>query len=189
VASGSLRPPSPFRGEAAGWSAPLRSLSREETADFCAAWELPVLDRFEQRQPPASAANRIRHDVMPVLEALHRAPAAAGSVPLPERLEASTRARNYWAWPWCRAGSSRGPRSLCRNPLQRRFSPACQGVAAGAIAWRQETGRSPASPKRCWSSAAGLRSSCEPGSLNLGGGWRLAWQGAQHFGFLGSHSR
>ncbi|MCT4364799.1 MULTISPECIES: tRNA lysidine(34) synthetase TilS [Synechococcaceae] len=160
-------------GESRWLVRPLLSLSREETADFCAAWELPVWIDSSNASPRFSR-NRIRHDVMPVLEALHRGASRRISA-LAERLEQYP-GEELLGLALVPLLDPAEPRRLCRQPLQRR-SPACQELLLRH--WlEQETGRSPAS-RTLLELCRSLRSSCEPGSLNLGGGWRLAWQ-AQH---------
>jgi len=149
---------------------PLLSLSREETAAFCSAWQLPVwIDSGNDRLH--CSRNRIRLQVMPVLEEIH--PGAGRRISgLAERLEQDSLGE-LLGLALARLADPAAPRQLSREALIACSTP-CQNLLLHH--WlEQQTGRSLASrPVELLNQR--LRDSPGPGSLDLGGGWRLEWE-------------
>ncbi|WP_259731400.1 MULTISPECIES: tRNA lysidine(34) synthetase TilS [Synechococcales] len=149
---------------------PLLSLSREETAAFCAAWEVPVwLDSGNDQL--RHSRNRIRHQVIPVLEDLH--PGASRRISaLAERLEQDS-LEELLGLALERLVDPAAPKRLSRGALST-CSSSCQDLLLHH--WlEQQTGRKLSSrPVELLSQR--LRERPEPGSLDVGGGWRLEWQ-------------
>jgi len=149
---------------------PLLGLSRAETAAFCADWDLPVwIDSGNDQL--RFGRNRIRHQVIPVLEELH--PGASRRISaLAERLEQDP-LEELLGLALVQVIDGSEPRRLSRVALGA-CSAACQDLLLRH--WLQrETGRSLAT-QPIEGLGRRLRDSPQPGSLDLGGGWRLTWE-------------
>ena len=149
---------------------PLLGVSRAETAAFCAEWRLPVwIDSSNSEE--LLGRNRIRHRVIPVLEELH--PGASRRIsalaehleqdPLPDLLDLALEQVVEPGAPrrLSRAGLSACP-LRCRDLLVHHWLERETGLRLAARAMDALSRR--------------LQDSPPPGSLDLGGGWRLTWQ-------------
>lgn len=149
---------------------PLLGLSREETARFCADWSVPVwLDPTNADH--RFSRNRLRLEVLPVLEALH--PGATGRISaLAERLERSPLSE-LMPLAVQQLRDPAQPDQLSQPGLMA-LSPLSQTEVLKA--WlKQEAGQSlPAEALERLGHR--LRSSQGAGSVDLAGGWRLEWE-------------
>ncbi len=183
---------------------PLLDLGRADTGQFCAQWELPIwLD--PSNSSPRFSRNRIRLEVMPVLEELH--PGCASRIgALAERLEAEQNGSEELL------DLALGPLSYCPPqapaPARPRPSPNTHAGAAQPAQAREpgpETRPAPALDRLALTrlglanqgrllhhwlkrhSGLSLEAACleallaqlqpenGPGEQPLGQGWRLAW--------------
>ncbi|WP_233132857.1 tRNA lysidine(34) synthetase TilS [Synechococcus sp. MW101C3] len=150
---------------------PLLGLMRQETERFCADRGLPVWPDSSNTDPRFSR-NRIRHQVLPVLEELH--PGASRRMnALAERLEHGQALQSeLLALSIAALSEPDSPRTLRRAALAG-LSAATQRVVLHH--WiERETGSGPLS-----SQLERLRQRLPPergaGSLDLAEGWRLVW--------------
>ena len=150
---------------------PLLGLMREETERFCADRGLPVWPDSSNADPRFSR-NRIRHQVLPVLEELH--PGASRRMnALAERLEHGQALQSELLSLGLIALSEQGrPRTLSRAVLTELSGAAQTAMLRHWI--ERETGNGPLN-----SQLERLRQRLPPergpGSLDLADGWRLEW--------------
>jgi len=148
---------------------PLLGLSRAETAAFCAEWDLPVWMDSSNDQL-RYGRNRIRHQVVPVLEELH--PGASRRISaLAERLEHDP-LEELLGLALALLIDPAEPRRLSREALGT-CSADCHALLVRHWLERETGRRLAAKPVETLSRR--LRDSPQPGSLDLGGGWRLTW--------------
>ncbi len=150
---------------------PLLGLTRQDTGRFCAERGLPVW-RDPSNEDRRFSRNRLRREVLPVLEALHpgaalRISALAGRLEREQDLRAELLA--------LAVARLRDPDLPCalRRPDLQALSARLQESALRH--WLQEaTGSGPAAAQ-----LSGLRHRLRagqgPGSLDLADGWRLSW--------------
>ncbi|MEB3307301.1 MAG: tRNA lysidine(34) synthetase TilS [Cyanobacteriota bacterium] len=153
---------------------PLLAFSRTDTAAICQQWSLPVWEDGSNADPRFSR-NRVRHEVIPVLEALHPG-AARRLAATAERLAAEHH-------------SEAGLLALALQPLQldidavgcaglRRPELAAQAVANQArllqhwVSSRRGVGLS---ARQLESLVQRLTGGAPPGSMDLADGWQLRW--------------
>jgi tRNA(Ile)-lysidine synthase len=149
---------------------PLLGLSREETARFCADWSVPVWPDPSNADPRFSR-NRLRLEVLPVLEGLH--PGATRRISaLAERLEQAP-LTDLLPLALGQLRDPGQPDQLRRTALMA-LSPLSQTEVLRA--WlKQEAGQSlPTEALELLGHR--LRSGQAAGSLDLAGGWRLEWE-------------
>jgi len=154
-------------------SRPLLIFSRDETAQICRDLQLPIwLDPSNDDR--RFSRNRVRHEVLPVLEDLH--PGAARRLSSTAgRLEQEQRCINEWvdvALKWL-LGSDQGP----LLQLQRQRLTALQPANQAAILerWLGQHGTACAKAEHLRAVVQRLQQGRPPGQVNLNGGWQLRW--------------
>ena len=164
----SLRPLRPLTADVS-LSRPLLPFSREDTARICREWSLPVWWDPSNIDPRYSR-NRVRLEVLPVLEALH--PGACRRISAQaERLAADSDQGEELLDLALVASSGDTPLTLQAPPI-RRLSAAGQRQLLQHWLGRQ-TGRSLGS-RSLEAVVRGLQQD-QPGGLDLPGGWQLRW--------------
>ena len=152
---------------------PLLIFSRAETAQICAELGLPVWPD-PSNDDLGLSRNRVRHEVLPVLEALH--PGASRRLcGTAERLHQELQALDDWhaiALQWLANDASCGQPGLDRQRLCS-LQPINQGAVLAC--WlQQHTGTAPGA-----SQLEALLQRCRrgqpPGSIQLSDGWQLHW--------------
>jgi len=165
----SLRGQRPLGSQGLQVCRPLLGFGRDDTSRICAQLGMPVwLDR--SNDDPRFSRNRIRHEVLPVLEALH--PGAARRLSgTAERLQQSLEAEHEWqrlALHWL----SDGDNGLDRRRLMG-LQPANQATAL--VRWLQQRGVTTLNARQITALLARLQPTQPPGQSDLAGGWRLRW--------------
>lgn len=151
---------------------PLLGFSRTETAAFCHQAGLPVW-QDPSNNSMAHARNRIRHQVLPVLEALHPG-AARRLAALSERLEEEGKPLQELlplALATLTTAGSDGT-GLDRRKLVA-LSPASQGHVVAH--WLGQRAELTLSSQQLTDLLRRLHPGQGPGSLDLKWGWRLSW--------------
>jgi len=166
---GSLRAQRPL-GDGVVLSRPLLLFSRGETARICHDLDLPVwLDASNSDR--RFSRNRLRHEVLPVLEQLH--PGAARRLSgTAERLSREHDAQLEWqriALQWLASGEGDG--------LDRQRLNTLQPVNRAAVLhlWLSTTTGSPCQARQIEDLMARLGQGRGPGQWDLGRGWQLHW--------------
>ncbi|MFZ9229196.1 MAG: tRNA lysidine(34) synthetase TilS [Prochlorococcaceae cyanobacterium] len=154
-------------------SRPLLIFSRDETGQICRDLQLPIwLDPSNDDR--RFSRNRLRHEVLPVLEQLH--PGAVRRLSsTAERLQQEQRCINEWvevALQWLQS-SEQGP----GLQLQRQRLTALQPANQAAILerWLGQHGTACANAKHLRAVVQRLQQGRPPGQINLNGGWQLRW--------------
>ncbi|MFM7087842.1 MAG: tRNA lysidine(34) synthetase TilS [Cyanobium sp.] len=149
---------------------PLQIFSRQDTARLCRQWGWPVW-RDPLNDDPALSRNRIRAEVLPVLEALH--PGASRRISAQAERLAAELEQQQELLDLALAPLGIAPAALDRRALQQ-LSPATQRLLLQH--WLQRVWGRPLESRRLEVLLPRLARGREPGQLDLGGGWRLCWQ-------------
>ena len=165
----SLRTQRPL-GDGVALSRPLLLFSRSETARICRDLDLPIwLDASNSDR--RFSRNRLRHEVLPVLEQLH--PGAARRLSgTAERLSREHEVQLEWqriALQWLASGEGDG--------LDRQRLNTLQPVNRAAVLhlWLSTTTGRPCQARQLEDLLAQLGPGHGPGQWDLGGGWQLHW--------------
>jgi tRNA(Ile)-lysidine synthase len=157
-------------GDGVALSRPLLLFSRSETARICRDLDLPIwLDASNSDR--RFSRNRLRHEVLPVLEQLH--PGAARRLSgTAERLSREHEVQLEWqriALQWLASGEGDG--------LDRQRLNTLQPVNRAAVLhlWLSTTTERPCQARQLEDLLAQLRPGHGPGQWDLGGGWQLHW--------------
>ncbi len=150
---------------------PLLNLTREDTGRFCQEQELPLWSDPGNDQLRFSR-NRIRHEVMPVLEQLH--PGAARRISaLAARLEREQDPRTeLLPLALSQLRDPDWPEGLRRRELLALSASSQEGVLQH---WLERTTGHPMAAQQLLALRRRLPPSRGPGSLDLPRGWRLTW--------------
>ncbi|MFM7674586.1 MAG: tRNA lysidine(34) synthetase TilS [Synechococcus sp.] len=148
---------------------PLLPFSREDTGRICRSLALPVW-HDASNEDPRFARNRIRQELLPVLEELHPGASrriAAQAQRLAEELEAEEELLALVL-----PALEEAPGRLGRRRLMA-LAPANQRRLLQA--WLRRQGRAELPSGALEGLLVRLEPSREPGRMNLPGGWRLCW--------------
>ncbi len=153
-------------------SRPLLIFTREDTAQICQQLNLPVwLD--SSNLDPRFSRNRIRAEVLPVLEQLH--PGATRRLgATAERLQLEQACAHEWialALTWLGEGDA-PPRRLHRQRLLQLQQP---NQAAVLEHWLREQGTQSCGAGQIAGLVARVQPQQPPGTMHLQGGWKLRW--------------
>ena len=165
----SLRSQRPLGATGVQLSRPLLIFERDETAAICTRLGLPIwLDSSNEALD--LSRNRIRLQVLPVLEALHRG-ATRRLSGTAERLQQELDAEQDWqqlALLWLADG---------HGGLDRRRLVALQRANQGSalLWWLQRRGITGVSARQLAALLPRLQADQPPGQSDLAGGWRLRW--------------
>ena len=154
---------------------PLLEFSRQDTGRICREQELPLwLD--PSNQDSRFSRNRLRHEVMPVLESLHPG-AASRMARAAQQLAEVEQAQAELLELALAALETQAPAGGLTPALNRKslgqLSLANQGQLIQS--WLERLGQQRCSGRILRSVLDGLREPASAGRADLGGGWRLQW--------------
>ena len=148
---------------------PLLSFSRDETAAICTELRLPIwLDPSNTN--PEFSRNRIRQEVLPVLEALHPG-CSQRMAALAERL--SHQHDDQQALNSLALANLQHPDGLCRQGLAQLPKTA---RATLLTLWIKRAGGPELSGKQLAELSHGIETGQPPGQRDLAKGWTISWQ-------------
>lgn len=173
-----LRPLNDSGASALQLSRPLLIFCRNETARICHQLELPVwLDSSNNDQ--RYSRNRIRREVLPVLEQLH--PGATRRLSgTAERLQQEHDCASEWVevaleWMQGSTGATRTDAPIRQLPRQRLLRLQRANQRAVLELWLRHNGTSLGDAAQSATLLARLQQGQPPGRIDLSGGWHLHW--------------
>ncbi|AII47953.1 tRNA(Ile)-lysidine synthetase [Synechococcus sp. KORDI-52] len=165
----SIRPLSP---EGPRLRRPLLYLQRHDTLQICRELALPIWED-PSNQSPEFARNRIRQEVLPVLEALH----PGSTQRMSDLAERVSQVRDV------QTELSRMALKLLQTPagMDRRGLGALSSASRRLLLaqWLQQQGVPPLPASQLDELSGRLDNGAPGGAADLAGGWQLSWKGAE----------